>query len=898
MPILNNLTLESLRTLHRDYNRLSRFNQLSFPRAVRIALEAFALNDTSENAFRIYTAFFNTWGFQRRLFSCLREFSLSPITRLLHVLHTNHLLMGEIGRATFNVVVVEEEDGVRNHLLLMEMFHGLHSDGLLTGPMAQAAFNAASGHREPSEVALALLGLHLGGLLTGEGATANRNAVTSHRHPRAVEEALYILHRRGLLTGDNAEANRNAIIRHEDTPNLALALRKLSSNGLLTRESAQANFNTIKEHRCPERGAEALFILQQNALLTGDSADANRNVLARHPYPEQIAHALIGLRDLLAGSCGQLIRSILIEYQRDPNFHIDDLRSLHATGLLTGEDAAANCRLLLQCRQPFSEIARALVSLHEKGLLTGDGAEANRRAVAEYRGGPPPQTHFEFTLALIKLHEAGLLTASNRDAIANHAKPYPLAYALSTLHEKGLLTEANRSRVLTLRHPGITVIIDVCGLLTGPSAQINFNVAAECDRVKSLARALAALHANHLLADPAITQTRFDLLLLHSAVVLTPEQEEEHLWHENEDIWLRIPPGGLTSERFDQIIHIAETHVANPTMGRAALHAYVNHEILGFGDGAGAGAGAGAALHYDTHTASVHASASESARKLMAHYGSSISGPSLDATLLSVSTWLDEQPTSPRIDAAKRGFARITRSDYFHTDAVSDVSTKQLLALIWIAIQDDSKRVGTLDDAKRQMISALYESQREYNISEAGVDDGAIVDQPSCNAGTFNKLVEKFHALHPDINLVIINQAGATAKLHALVKEEALAYLNSLRTTGQTAELSRLLDAITATTNEDTVEPLWSSISESVANKLFEEFKTLYHNNRESAEFLGLIATGIFVKLPVDRLSALRPSPSPLATLTAGPGFFAGALPPSSEVNASATVATATTGGT
>ena len=67
------------------------------------------------------------------------------------------------------------------------------------------------------------------------------------------------------------------------------------------------------------------------------------------------------------------------------------------------------------------------------------------------------------------------------------------------------------------------------------------------------------------------------------------------------------------------------------------------------------------------------------------------------------------------------------------------MNTLELLALSWLAVNDNGVRTGSFDDAKNQFIEGLYEIQRGYNLSEAGVDLHGS-DVFICSGGTFNKV--------------------------------------------------------------------------------------------------------------------------------------------------------------
>lgn len=208
----------------------------------------------------------------------------------------------------------------------------------------------------------------------------------------------------------------------------------------------------------------------------------------------------------------------------------------------------------------------------------------------------------------------------------------------------------------------------------------------------------------------------------------------------------------------------------------------------------------------NTHTASVHQSVSESATRLLNLYESGINGVCLESTLEKAQAYvsgLSDESTKNR--AAKRGFLRIVAPDYNFTDKSSKVTIRKLLALNFLAIHDDEKRVGSLEDAQMQFVEALYEIQRGYNLSESGVDRGE--DQCVCFAGTFSKLIEKLNGIHPDGRVLYITEETCSFKLPIVVREEAMQYLTTIN-----AEALATFTLLMARVKKKGVEVIWDHI--------------------------------------------------------------------------------------
>jgi hypothetical protein len=548
---------------------------------------------------------------------------------------------------------------------------------------------------------------------------------------------------------------------------------------------------------------------------------------------------------------------------------------LNRAGLLAGDVAQSNFDAVAGGQYPYW-VAAALDLLYSAGLLRGDVAQANFNVVARHQD---PRSGAK---ALDVLHRAGLLIGdvaqANRDAVAGHQDSRWVAAVLDALHRVGLLTgyeaQLNFHVVAGLRNSReVATALDVLervGLLNGDAAQVNFNAVTGNQAPHAAASALGLLKDAGLLTGHA-AQVNFDGLILHSAILLHAEITV---------FWSRIPGHLFTQGRFAALIEICQRHTDNPAAGRALVIAYINREIFGMNEPAAGGPRFNAGQ--STHTASVHQSVSESATRLMERYGDQISDLRLDKMIQALSTWLHAQPgSSQRLIKAKCCLRRLIAPDYFYIDPSSQVSMKQLLALFWIAIHDDVCRKGTLDDAKLQLIEGLCEIQREYNLSATGEDNGVDRDIPCCASGAFNKVIEKGQGVHPDMVVDFISMAGFSLKIPLVVMEEAMAYLKRL----DILNLRPLIEAIKAEDNSNSVGPIWAEIRAVVEERMFNEFGSLFRNDRRTREFLSAIAAGEFCSLNPNHLSELdrligQVSQDGVAAAslgTAPDGFFAAA---------------------
>ncbi len=511
---------------------------------------------------------------------------------------------------------------------------------------------------------------------------------------------------------------------------------------------------------------------------------------------------------------------------------VKSITVLNGTGLLTCEAAHANFNTVVGYQ--YACIARSLEELNDVGLLTGEAAQANFNAVMGH------QDPLGVAVALIRLNDAGLLTGeaaqANRNAVAGHQKPEKVASAL--------------------------ILLNRTGLLTGRAAQANRNTVAGHQKLKYLILAIETLKDAGLLTAETAQSVFVSVAITHAASMSC-------------HIWGRIPSHRLTRAHFNEIIRICEwdremervfgQHVS---VGRARFSAYVDREILhGIPQ---AGAPQTVALRtlprqafnptQSTHTASVHETVSQSAKNLTALYGTKIAGNGLDKIIKNISKWLTAvRGNSLEIAAAKRCLPRITAPNYSFTDPLSKVSTGQLLAFAWIAIHDEKKRIGALNDAKNLLINGLYEIQRGDNISEAGVDNNQPNDLSICKPGTFNKIMEKLCGVHPEVKISFITLEGAGRKLKIVVNETAMAYLRGLANAPEGHQnLLELIAKIKEPKNQNSAEAIWDDIKDEVTNKMFDEFKSLWKNNKSSIDFWGFMSTGVDVLLSAANLTELE----------------------------------------
>jgi hypothetical protein len=232
----------------------------------------------------------------------------------------------------------------------------------------------------------------------------------------------------------------------------------------------------------------------------------------------------------------------------------------------------------------------------------------------------------------------------------------------------------------------------------------------------------------------------------------------------------------------------------------------------------------------NTHTESVHKTASESAVRLLANYGEDINTHEKFQIILSeVGQWT-KTLSGISGEAAQRGLKLLQMPEANYLDEASQVTVLQLLALFWKAIHDETKRASstTLEEAKSLLSQALYETQRGNNLvlNERGalVDD-LQEDNIICIPGAFNKLIEKLFTIHPDAEMQSVTLAGALAKFPIVVQEEASKHLISLRKTMESDAFGAMVLELKG---DGGIDIIWPHIEKAVNSQMMDEYGVLY----------------------------------------------------------------------
>lgn len=489
-------------------------------------------------------------------------------------------------------------------------------------------------------------------------------------------------------------------------------------------------------------------------------------------------------------------------------------RYLQSAGIFIPEDQDK----IIACQFPHS-LYRAINILNHAGILTRENFE---RIL---------MTNNCQTLALsfTSLNSAGLLTAENRELFVGNEGSLGLATAIITLHRAGLLTAENKA--IILQNPELSSILAVIfSMLQQERLLTNTNQEFVCGYANK-----SRLHRVFLVLQQARILTQENLNSLTHPI-------HEFLLTENAllYVWTRIPIGFLTQENFEQILIAAR--VENPLHSLRRLIDQIN----GVNTPPRVRVLEAINPRQSTHTASVHRSVSDSARNLMVSYGSELN---LEEKILEIKAYVNGLEESLKNSAAKRCIERITAFNYHHLDIVSNVSTRQLIALAFIAIHDELKRQSSLEEAKALFIDALYEIQRGYNFGENGIDNQMQIDRPICLSGTFNKIIEKLNGIHVDVMVCFITHQTAYCKFPKIVQEQLLDYLRTL-TTPKTALEYQQVYTLLENLKENGLDQIWDKIKSKVELIFWDEFKEAYANNQEHPLFREMIENGNYIQLP------------------------------------------------
>ncbi len=856
-------------------------------------------NDASNYRDIFLSALKNTNFAQRKVFKGLDIFLHSPHAKAWTLLHEHNLLSGESGQANFDAIAnhANPESLARALIYLSkanllqennreaisklenpDIFTTLVNDedfkkqrpdtktenltysGFLSGELAQVNFeNLMANPYNIANIIDGLRALYSNPDFYGSPTKDNCIFVAKHHNPKGMGSIISNFAETDLFTSQSSDLNRTAISQLKDPESFKEATyiyfhQRLFSDSSYNRKTqrAQENFNILIEHLSNlEEVVKALDELYHFDYPNPPSLDI-RNYVANHSQPLKIAQAINVLK--ISSTENSYLRTI--EEHDDPCSSAYALKNLIQSGLLSGPNANQNMERFKFANQDIIGVIAFYLKPAE--LLQGPHAQTNFDALMTHAN-PKSINKAFFNLKDITGDSSA---QKNFDTIMSHANPIAMSeatYRLSMANPNGLVgpeKQANFDAVMGHESPEqvswIFCNLERAHLLSGDMAQSNREAVLTSTFLTSLSSVISLLINNRLL-----TQDNFSKLTQHSAV-LFGNDEARYRWS-----WIRQ----LTQEQFNRMIQICENHQHNPEDGAQAFVNYVD-ETLGIREPILQRAGRRLNTAQSTHTASVHKTVSESANRLMLRYYQELN---VASTIKKVIKYVNSLPNNTlQHRAAKACIVRLTADDYAFTDPGSNVSTRQLLALSWLAIHDKNNRVSacSLDDAKKLFIEGLYEIQRGYNLSEdePPVDDGAEEDESICLAGTFNKLMDKLYTIIHDVEIIAITKEAALEKLPQVIREEALTYLTKLKQSESPEDRKMCKLLVESIDRDSDISIIFERIKSTVSTRMFEEYGSLFKDNINNPSFIDFINHGKFTDL--GDLSSFREQTEMLDSIT------------------------------
>ncbi len=426
------------------------------------------------------------------------------------------------------------------------------------------------------------------------------------------------------------------------------------------------------------------------------------------------------------------------------------------------------------------------------------------------------------------------LSAETKALLISHHNTHAIELALARLHWGNLLTEERARKVLAHVPIGVTNQLE----MSFYTLHINNMLTAE--------------NVDAMLAYPASDGLAHIFNVLSKANLLTADNRRR---------WLNVPPqiGGnyvfINMLRYDLPRHLYTQTVCDEILwlvSDVTIHVqrrlldvtiYLNRVLNNQAPTNTVNTVNNLNYTQSIHAASVHKSASGSARNLHESYGTNLN---TNNVLNEMQQWINSLGDDTQSAAAKRAFPVIRNHQF--TDQESGVTTPQLLALIWRAIHDDSKRASTLTEAKKAIIEALYEYQRGYNLDSAGKDMGGA-DHEICIRGTFNKLLEKMQYVLPAVEILFITKETASLKLPIIAREQARNYLLEQQKNANTPEQQTAFDRLLNQFKEEGISSIWGKINKNVFDLFFDEFKSIWSNNKNSPELCAFVDAGEYAPI-------------------------------------------------
>ncbi len=457
-----------------------------------------------------------------------------------------------------------------------------------------------------------------------------------------------------------------------------------------------------------------------------------------------------------------------------------------------------------------------------------------------------------FAKSLIILSKLGLSSNTNT---ANLILDYSPEYEelLTLLSNSNQLSQGNFDKIFSRvdKHILCNLIVELSERVHITTARIDILVNTNEPRKTQII--LRYLHAMHLLNDENqrlysihlnkhelcqvlyglalsefdnLTQAQLDIIFLH-ANILGRDRElftqlPPHLI--NDDLFLRISTICSTNQDTNTKLELINNHIQQ--LLNRPIRRVLEPHVLNSAQ--------------STHTASIHKSVSESAKKLKNNYGSILVKKGKEALLQEIKAYIaslpgDKSELTNKNSAAKRAIDSLTKLFWQFEDPSSKISNLEILILAWVALNDDNNRDKncSLSHAKICFVNGLYELIRGYNLDDSANDDGKP-DYMICCPGGFNKIVESLNTIHPDVKIVHITMALANIELKIRSTNSIINALNiSKLSADEIKALRKELD------NPDglCIEEIYKNVKPEVHSTLL-EYRSLFKTDRDYVEFI------------------------------------------------------------
>jgi len=612
-------------------------------------------------------------------------------------------------------------------------------------------------------------------------------------------EALQKLSHYNQLTSDNRE-----IVLHYDEPDdAAEVFIKMKEENVFSLD----NYTAVMRHFFPRFSLNAIVILAKNKLLTSDALTCIwkkfNSVVAAKIYVYMHHHEIFTLDNY-----NSIIEKCI--FQSQINKSCDALIKLKEATLFQPE----MCALVLEEKRDPVFAANLVIEMNKHGIFSAENYE---KVIQHYN-------LYHAVFGMVYLKKAGLFSAEYIDLMLQQPNPYLASRILIYMHKNRFFSFDNYKTVVN--HPEMSNSINVLCILhySNLLTADNRKKIENHKNVEYLKGILKVLYYANILSEK-----NFELSVTYAYQFYQVDAIKELLG--------KFRPGLFKQKIFDEMLRIFESNHYDIQKATDPIVSYLRRvlrDVNIFN------------RLENTHTASIHASASSSALKLFQRYPIQIAEDQLNVQLNNIREYVTQlaqaNTQNKKLQIAKKfinWFIQNEKEARTFTDPVSKVSLEQLLALAWVAINDVKQE--NYEEALKCLIEGFSEMY-------CGVKrDGS--DLWICRSGMFNKLIEKLVSFHEDVTLVYMTKESATLKLKCLVREEAEGYLLALASEVRDELVyEHLIEVKTVFSQDGLEEGMYELIKAKVSDRYWSEFFSLY-KGKNDPEFINAIEAGCYVDL-------------------------------------------------